>query len=261
MLWDSYENSCSDPGASVKKNSPQIHGCSDAPPWLLKTGTLNTWVSSLLPHNLELGARWFQAHPPNFSWTRASLSSETGLHFHGHLQRFTDQCAAMNFLVTWNVPLLEWGVPKVHNNTPTSKTTQTALYPNNLCGTCSHMSQYTTGWKRVPSIKAHFGPLKTSSLEASLDYRGETLVSINKLYLWPTKTPRMLLLVPTLPCGSPFLSGQHHQPLSVLVSSLLSALHTSWGLFWLSCLLGILSLQTSAWFIHLVTSFILSKGS
>lgn len=46
MLWDSYENSCSDPGASVRKNSPQIHRCSDSPPWLLKTGTLNTWVSS-----------------------------------------------------------------------------------------------------------------------------------------------------------------------------------------------------------------------
>lgn len=99
----------------------------------------------------------------------------------------------MNFLVTWNVPLLEWGVPKVHNNTPTLKTVLKQHYILTTFVVHVHVHHNILLGEREchPLRLISFWPFKTSSLEASLelysklqaslDYRGETLVSINKV--------------------------------------------------------------------------------
>lgn len=178
-------------GASVRKNNPQIHRCSNSPPWLLKTGTLNTWVSSPA---LQLRTRsQVVSGPPtqlfmNLSFSVLKLDCTSTVLCRASLT----SVAAMNFLVTWNVPLLEWGVPKVHNNTPTSKTVLKQHYILTTFVVHVHVRHNILQGERECHLLRliSFWPFKTSSLEASLelysklqvslDYRGETLVSINK---------------------------------------------------------------------------------
>lgn len=269
MLWDSYENSCSDPGASVRKNSTQIHRCSDSLPWLLKTGTLNTWVSS--PALQPRTRSQVVSGPPTQLFMNLSFSvPKLDCTFTVICRASLTSVAAMNFLVTWNMPLLEWGVPKVHNNTPTSKIVLKQHYILTTFVVHVHVCHNILQGERECHLLRliSFWPFKTSSLEASLelysklqaslDYRGETLVSINKALPVTYKNSQDAT---TGTCPALWLSFPLWTAPSASISppslfSVVSPAHI-WGLcFWLSCLPGMLSLQTSTWFIHYVTSFI-----